>query len=143
MNKTLILTMLIVINCQVALANEAPEIVYQVLSAESASEGQAGMDAVAVVMVNRAMGSIDSLERVVTKPKQFSAYNDQAWLNRWIRAYYTPDVRQRAQKAIERALTMEDRPAWTHYHTINVRPYWAKGHRGERVGQHVFYSGIK
>ena len=140
--ERLILLALLLLSSESALANEAPEIVYQVLCAESASEGQAGMDAVAVVMVNRAVGSLAKLEDVVTRPKQFSAYNDRKWLDSWLAKNYTPKVRQMAQRAIERALT-EPRPAWTHYHTVDVRPYWTKGHKGVRVGRHVFYWGIK
>lgn len=110
------------------------------------------MDAVAVVIVNRSMEieaelwneyKYDYMEAVVTEYKQFSAYNDRQWLNRWLAKNYTPKVRQMAQKAIERALTMENRPTWTHYHTVDVRPYWSKGHKGVRVGRHVFYQGIK
>lgn len=141
--KRLVLLALLLLSSESAWANEAPEIVYQVLAAESASEGQAGMDAVAVVIVNRANGSLAKLEGVVTKPKQFSAYNDRQWLNRWLAKNYTPKVRQMAQKAIERALTMDNRPVWTHYHTTDIMPYWSKGRKGVRVGRHVFYQGIK
>lgn len=151
--KTLSVVCLMVLVSQGALANyEAPEIVYQVLSAESASEGQEGMNAVAVVIVNRSteieaelwdMYKYDYMEAVVTEYKQFSAYNDRKWLDQWLNRNYTPMVRQMAQKAIERALMMENRPSWTHYHTVEVLPYWAKGHRGERIGKHIFYKGIK
>jgi len=57
---------------------EKQNIVAKVIAGEAAGEGYMGMKAVACVIQNRKKDPI----KVVTKPYQFSAYNDKALMNR-------------------------------------------------------------
>lgn len=61
------------------------DIVAKVIAGEAAGEGYIGMKAVACVIQNRAGGSnrmyYDPID-IVTKPHQFSAYNDKNLMNR-------------------------------------------------------------
>src|SRR3990167_2315124 len=103
------------------------ETVLQTIAMESGGESLEGQAMVAKVIINRAMGSNKSLEAVCKAPKQFSAWNSPKWAKAWLRANYTPIVRQRALKALNMALQNTGNPAIKHYHTKNIKPYWAKG----------------
>jgi spore germination cell wall hydrolase CwlJ-like protein len=120
-----------------------PEVVIQTIAMESASEPDLGMVWVAKVIQTRAERANISPDRVVMRPKQFSCWNDRKWAYNWLKRYYGPSTRQRAIEAWNKALIANlGHP--THYHTVDVMPYWAKGHKPMvRVGRHVFYNTVK
>jgi spore germination cell wall hydrolase CwlJ-like protein len=128
----------------IALAEDVPEIVYQVIAAESANQSDYGMELVAHVVINRARLRGMTLEQVVRQPKQFSALNSLKWLNTWVSRHYDHRTRARAVSALERALISNKWASLTHYHTLAVSPKWARGHEPAIVaGGHAFYEGIK
>lgn len=135
-----LIIVLVVTSCDTAHA-EPSEIVLQTIAMESASEPIEGQIMVAKTIQNRAERGNISPESVVLKRKQYSCWNDPKWAKAWLDRNYTPNVRQRASKAWEMALG--ESVNYTHYHTIDILPYWAVGHKGERVGKHIFYGGIK
>ena len=120
---------------------EPSEIVLKTLAMEASGEGVIGMAYVARVIQNRAHLRNSTAEKECLRKKQFSCWNDGVWAQRWLSKYYTPEVRQKAMKAWEEADNLEG--AWTHYHTVDIKPYWSKGHQGERAGKHLFYEGVK
>lgn len=136
--------------CSVGYA-EPSEIVLKTLAMEA--DGDASQTAVAGVIISRSMASGKSLEAVCLAPKQFSCWNDGKWSRAWLTRYYTPKARQRAEMALKQASYEASKgrnPGYTHYHAYNVnqwevevKPYWARGVKGVRIGNHVFYRGIK
>ena len=127
-------------SCEEAHA-EPSEIVLQTIAMESASEPIEGQIMVAKTIQNRARRGNISHESVVLKPKQYSCWNDHKWAKAWLAMNYTPNVRQRASKAWEMALGEPSKT--THYHRHDIMPYWAVRHKGVRLGNHIFYEGIK
>ena len=120
------------------------EVVLQVIAAESANQSDFGMYLVARVIVNRARAKGWSLERVVRQPYQFSALNDKKWLFKWLRTHFDDKTRKRASKALSDALSKDGYSRIRHYHTVDVHPYWARGHKPViREGSHLFYEGIR
>ncbi len=96
--------------------------------------------AVASVIFNRAKGNPAKLETVCLAPKQFSCWN---------KGYTKPKPRNAQERAIlaefegmEKAMkagAFKPSGAWTHYHTLKVRPAWSKWMKNRTViGNHVF-----
>ena|SRR3990167_2278719 len=130
-------------SCEPAYPTEVNEIVLQTISMESANQPFSGQVAVASVIINRARKAGKSLEWVVLRPRQFSCWNDPKLARAWLDRHYTPIVRLRALKALNQAIVDGDRHI-RHYHTLDVMPYWARGHEPAlQIGRHLFYEGIK
>lgn len=121
------------------------EVVLKVIAAESANQSDDGMYLVAKVIVNRARMRGLTLEQVVKQRKQFSCLNSPKWMRQWCNSHFSMATRHRAVIALDMALNDHsgqfDR--LTHYHVASIMPYWAQGKAGMRVGEHVFYEGIK
>lgn len=127
-------------------AESAPEIVYQTIAMESASE-QEGMKYAALTLINRARRRGTSLEVEALRPKQYSCWNGGGkWAKAWLGKHYGVKTRQAALNALETAYKLASDPRFQgirNYHTINVHPDWAMGHvPAFRVGSHLFYRGI-
>lgn len=117
------------------------EVVLQTIAMESANQSARGQQLVAHVIINRSMASNRSLEAVCKAHRQFSAWNDPKLARAWLASNYTNNVRQNAHKALEMAFKSSSYPTITHYHTKNVRPYWAKSMKVVVVeGEHIFYK---
>lgn len=130
-------------SCEPAYPAQVSEVVLQTISMESADQPFDGQVAVASVIINRARMAGKTLEWAVLRPKQFSCWNDPKWARRWLAKHYTPIVRLRALKALNQAIVEGDRHI-RHYHTIDVKPYWARGHEPAlQICEHLFYEGIK
>ena len=110
----------------------------QTIAMESANQPMLGQAYVAKTIQTRArMGNISPQEAVL-KPKQYSAWNSPKTASAWLDKHYTPKARQNAWKAYTMAYSI---PPVTHYHTLKVRPYWAKAMRHViTVGGHSFYK---
>lgn len=139
---TLLILALALSGCDECFADPS-EIVYQTIAMESASESDTGMYLVASTIVNRAMKRGTSIEGESIRRKQYSCWNDLEWSKAWLGRFYTEKARKRAKKALERAIR-EPFKGITHYHTLDVSPYWAVGHKPEIIeGGHAFYSDIR
>ena len=131
------------IGCEPAYPAEVSEVVLQTIAMESADQPFEGQVAVASVIINRARKAGKSLEWVVSRPKQFSCWNSQSWASRWLSRHFDSRTRSNALSALETALISGNRQV-SHYHTRDILPYWAKGHKPAlQIGRHLFYEGIK
>jgi hypothetical protein len=113
---------------------------------EAASEGAPGEEAVAQVVLNRVRSpsfpsnvcSVVYQGSLLKTGCQFSFTCDRSlqravWKPEWLRA------RQIADRALAGAV-MPQVGLSTHYHTIDVVPYWATSlAKDARVGRHIFY----
>lgn len=119
------------------------EVVIKTIAMESADQSEYGQYLVASVIVNRARLAGNSLEWVVLRPKQFSCWNSRSLASAWLGSHFDKKARKQAEKALKQAIK---RPflGITHYHTVDVMPYWAVGHKPVAViGRHVFYENIR
>ena len=122
---------------------EVPEVMIETVAMESASEPFEGQVAVASVIINRAMASNRPIEAICKAKYQFSAWNDPKWAFSWLSRHYDARTRSKALKAIETAL-ISGNGAITHYHSLDVAPYWARGHKPAKViGNHAFYDDVR
>lgn len=127
--------------CHPVHAESTPEIIYQTIAMESASE-PGGMKYVALTLVNRARVRGTTLETEALRPKQYSCWNGGGkWAKAWLGKHYTSQVRYQANKALAMALNDNRFPKLINYHTKNIKPYWAKTMKFEfMIGSHMFYS---
>ncbi len=103
---------------------------------EARSEPKIGQLAVAHVTLNRASQSNQSLEQVITAPKQFS------WT--YLQKSYLPDEPEVfmscMQTAMKAMMSSDFTKGATFYHRTDVRPKWAKDKRYvAQYGEHLFY----
>ncbi len=129
------------------------DILARTLWGEARGEGMAGMEAVAMVIMNRVEVAHrhggywwgNSVIEVCRKPYQFSCWNkDDPNLPRLLSVtadnLYFATAKRVAQRAILGFLKDQTRGA-THYHARNVTPSWSKGQRPCAViGRHLFYK---
>ena len=106
---------------------------------EAQGESLEGQVAVGEVIRNRAKGGRRSVEEVCLAPYQFSCWNDRQRARNRLNGV-SGEVVQRAWMAWE--MSGDYHRGFTHYHRYDIMPYWAKGHEGIRIGNHVFYKGI-
>lgn len=119
------------------------DIVLKTLAMEAASEGERGMELVAYTLINRAEARHTTMSTEALRYKQYSCWNDPSWARAWLARYYGVSTHHGAKKALKRAIIAPNRPAISHYHTLDSHPYWARGHKAAIVyGQHAFYEGI-
>ena len=137
-----ILICLSLASCAQVMASDL-ETVYQTIAMESANQPVAGQIAVASVIIERSKRSGKALEAVCKAPRQFSCWNSPKEAKRWLRTYYTPKVRGEAVRAVKIAFLKPSKTKFTHYHAIGCYPRWARGHKGVRIGDHLFYRGIR
>ena len=133
--------------CQSAFA-KVPEVFIKTVAMESASQSSFGKFLVARVILNRARIKGKTVEAVCLAPYQFSCNNTdsktRAWRKAWLDRHYTPKVRQECLESINKAIVASGYNRITHYHTLSVRPFWAKGKTASITeGKHKFYEGIK
>ena len=122
---------------------------------EARSEGSAGMQAVACVILNRVKTARvfggywwgNDIVQVCHKPYQFSCWNKADPNYRKLLAVTDSDIHFATAKRIARraVLGFTDDPTYgaDHYHTKAIAPHWAKGKKPTNViGQHIFYKLI-
>lgn len=116
---------------------------------EARGEGEDGMRAVALVIVNRlhAKGYPSTIEKVVRQRLQFSCWNkrdrNSRKLNR-IKPHWPQykDALRVAQEVLD-GKHQDITGGATHYHATRVNPKWAKSGRLVKVashGKHLFYK---
>ena len=141
--KRLSLVVLCLLCASTVWAVDIPEVAIQTVAMEASNQSDEGQYLVASVIVNRAKGSLANLEGVCLARKQFSCWNDPKWAKAWLGRHYTSKTRLRASNALKMALE-EPYPGIKHYHTTQVKPYWAKGKRPVIIeGAHAFYDNVK
>lgn len=117
---------------------------------EARGEGYDGMRAVAAVIMNRVKSPRypNNAREVCFQPWQFSVWNKDEPNGPKARAVTDKDLQfKQALVIAEDALTgqLKDLTGGaTHYHATYVEPFWAKhGTVSARIGQHIFYTGVK
>lgn len=126
------------------------DVLARTLWGEARGEGEAGMCAVASVILNRAARPGwwgRSVAEICLKPHQFSCWlpgdpNRDAML-----AVDGSDPQFRlAQRIAAAALAgglTDATGGATHYHAAGIAPAWIRGRAPERIiGRHLFYTGI-
>ncbi len=131
------------------------DVLARTLWGEARGEGEAGMEAVASVVLNRVKIAQErggywwggNIIQVCQKPYQFSCWNrsDPSYLK-----LTAVDGKNRdftlAQRVARRAVNGQIKDttgAATHYHATYVSPYWAKGKMPTtQIGAHIFYRLI-
>ena len=130
-------TAFILNSCEPAFSQEVDEVVLQTIAMESANQPILGQAYVAKTIQTRARRSNISPRRAVLAPKQYSCWNSPKLAKAWLDTNYTPKARQNALEAWQMAFKL---PMVSHYHTRQVKPYWASSmQRIITVGQHHFY----
>lgn len=122
---------------------EPSEVVLQTIAMESAGRPE-GMPYVAITLYNRALKRGTSMEIEALRPYQYSCWNDAKWAKAWLDKHYSPKTRLGALNALKRGMVEAvNYPGLRHYHTIDTRPKWAKGHTPAFIlGGHKWYRGI-
>ncbi len=122
---------------------------------EARSEGEAGMRAVAHVMVNRIGERFgEDLATVILAPKQFSVWNRGDPNRRLVLGlvrdpdrYVTDAAQWEAAQRIAREVlsgqSVDPTGGALFYHTRAVRPRWARyGVGRQTIGAHIFYADV-
>lgn len=134
-----------------ATSANAADILARTLWGEARGDGQAGMEAVACVVLNRVKRGEDrwgrTIAEVCTKDRQFSCWNIGDPNRKKMLAVSNSNV------AFKKALAIADRAiagtladvtfGATHYHTREVHPEWSVGKQPcFEQGDHLFYNNI-
>ena len=128
------------------------DVLARTLWGEARGEGSAGMQAVACVVLNRAVESDrrghmwwgNNIIQICQKPYQFSCWNRSDPNFRKLQALDESDLYFAAALRIARRAIMgglnDPTGGATHYHAVDVTPYWARGEKvSAAIGRHVFY----
>ncbi len=131
------------------------DVLARTLWGEARGEGNAGMEAVANVILNRVKVARDrgghywwgnNIISVCQKPYQFSCWNRSDPNYRKLQSiseksdlYYATAVRI-ARRAVAGVLADSTNGA-THYHAKTIAPAWAQGQSPNvQIGNHIFYT---
>lgn len=128
------------------MARKIPEVMIDVVIAEAIGEGTDGLAQVAQVMFNRADSRGQTLEEVVTAPKQFEGYKSPGRETK--KSMDNKEVRAHVRKIIEEVDSGARKvkyPNADHFHAPTVRPKWSRDTSGKvnkegNLGGHIFYS---
>jgi len=126
------------------------KLIAAVIIGEGGGEGKAGMKAIYEVIWQRGVQRKRSLAKVVTRRKQFSCLNRTTPAAQIARAMKHPSFEWVHDELLKHppltvSTVRDGLPKVTtnradHYHTTRVRPSWARGKRGKRIGNHLFYK---
>jgi N-acetylmuramoyl-L-alanine amidase len=132
------------------------DVLARTLWGEARSEGTAGMEAVAAVVLNRvktakALGGYwwgNDIIQVCQKPYQFSCWNRSDPSYKKLIEVTENNIYFRTALRISRravAGVLKDHTGGaTHYHADYVNPYWAEGENSTTtIGRHIFYKLVE
>lgn len=132
------IALLIILSVRLAHAQSKTEVVAAVIVLEAGGEGKNGMLAVHEVISNRAKSNkIDSKYAEIRKPKQFSCLNkisDARAVQIAAKHPAWPMALQIASNKIKSNLV----GGAISYHNTSVNPYWSKGKKLKKIGNHLF-----
>jgi spore germination cell wall hydrolase CwlJ-like protein len=148
---------LLLANCARASPNrtQATEIIAATIIGEAGGEGYVGMQAVADVIMNRAVRSKlpvsyeQQVYEVVIVPYQFSCLSSVvvAKTKSWAQIISAAKEHPRWPYALELTQRIYNKTLLditggaTHFHNLTVHPYWAdRLTRTKRIGRHIFYK---
>jgi len=126
------------------------DVLARTLWGEARGEGEAGMQAVAAVIVNRARRPGwwgRGISAVCLQPWQFSCWNEGDPNRAALSQVDADDPAFRSALRIARLALAGVLPdptmGATHYHALGMQPRWAAGHApAATIGRHVFYNSI-
>ncbi len=132
------------------------DVLARTIFGEARSEPQAGMEAVAAVVLNRVRiaevkGKYwwgNNIIGVCQKPYQFSCWNKNDPSYKRLTTVQPSDIKfatclRIARRAVIGVLKDNTNGA-THYHADYVSPYWAKGERPVKIiSRHIFYKLVE
>jgi len=111
---------------------------------EGRGESTIGQEAIAQVTMNRAEMRVDKVCSVVFEPYQFSWTNNLKGNEERFMPYREPKAWEEAKRIAYNALKGEYRERYkgvTHYHRLDVSPYWRKRIKLVTViDNHLFYK---
>ena len=113
-------------------------LIASVIIAEAGGEGREGMEAVWEVIHTRAKERKLSYTRVVTHRKQLSCLNGTTPARLGQRMSQHPYYAWVHKVLLRTTPRTKHTNGANHYHA-GRQPYWAKGKRGKRIGNHRFY----
>lgn len=129
------------------------DVLARTLWGEARGEGEAGMIAVAAVILNRVArarrkGGLwwgNDVIAVCQKPYQFSCWNKSDPNFKAVTGVDTADphfvMALRIAKRAVRGRISDPTGGATHYHALGVTPFWARGKTPcATLGRHVFYN---
>ncbi len=132
------------------------DILARTIWGEARGEGKGGMEAVALVILNRLEVSQqkggywwgNTLLDICRKPYQFSCWNqDDPNYRKLITVNESDTSFATALRVARRALlgfVKDPTRNATHYHARSIQPFWAKGQSPSAViGRHVFYRLVE
>ncbi len=137
-----------------ALAEPARErdILARTLWGEARSEGDAGMRAIAAVIINRrardGIERVKSVREICLAPYQFSCWNggDPNRIKVLTVDESDPVFRLALGIAAEAlgGTLVDPTGGATHYHAAHISPYWSQDRTpSARIGRHVFYNNVE
>ena len=132
---------------------EELEIFAKTLYGEARGESLTGIEAVANVILNRHKKALfqhrtwwgKTISEICLKPGQFSCWNpDDPNLKLLQQDLSNDKVYQICKRVALRALhgnLTDNTHGATHYHAVQVNPYWARGViPSAKIGNHLFYT---
>lgn len=115
------------------------EVIAMTILGEARGEGFFGMYAVAAVISQRSINRSKPARTICLQARQFSCWNSGRDLSHLLlgpEAHYAMDLAKNI-KFINRKVTGKA----DHYHSINVKPYWADVNKKTKtINNHVFYK---
>lgn len=121
--------------------------VIDTIIAEALGEGDAGLAAVAHVILNRADARGKTPLDIVAEPHQFEGYSNPGSAAQ--KAMQDPKVRARVERIFTQAQSgaiPDPTNGGLYFHTPSVNPSWSDGvnkNGTTRIGNHIFYLGNK
>lgn len=133
--------------CSAAFGNPGDDLIASVLIKEAAGEGYDGMRAVMAVIVNRSKS--EDLLPAIRRPYAFSCMNriyvegamTEETMIFWASEDRVWEAARKIVKSFRENRFQDITQGANHYHSVNIRPYWANPNRITlRIGKHIFYK---
>lgn len=112
------------------------------IALEAQGEPIEGQRAIGEVIRSRSKRSNKTFSEVCLTPYQFSCWNGPIKPSNASKRV-SGEAFQRAARAWAESEHSNITGGARHYCRYDVTPYWAGGRDGQRIGNHVFYKGVK